>query len=91
MKILPQMYLGQLSLWLNTIHGGLEWLLVYGPEFSSQGWPGNLGQGCVRICFGINFLDRKGFSGVLYNLWLLVESNVVVVGFCCRHDFIKIC
>jgi len=34
-------------------------LLVYGSGFNFQGWPGHLGQGRVRICFEINFSDRK--------------------------------
>jgi len=48
-----------LSLWLNMVRGGLERLLVYGPGFNSQGWPGNLDQDRVRVCFEINFSDRK--------------------------------
>jgi len=53
-----------LSLWLNTVCGTLERFLVYGPAFNSQGWPGNLGQERVRICFEINFSDRKEGSTV---------------------------
>ena len=53
-----------LSLWLNSVRGGLERLIADGPGFSSQGWQGNLGQDHVRICFEINFLDSKEGSKV---------------------------
>jgi len=53
-----------LSLWLNTVHSGLEWLLVYDPEFNSQRWPSNSGQDRVHECFEINFSDRKEGSAV---------------------------
>jgi len=60
--------LPRLPLWLNTVHGGLERLLVYGPGFNSQGWPSNLGQDRVRVRFEINFLDSKEGSTVSSNL-----------------------
>ena len=51
---------------LNTVRGGLERLLVYDPGFNSQGWPSNLGQDHVRVCFEINFSDRKENSSVSF-------------------------
>ena len=32
---------------------------VHGPGFKFQGWPGNLSEDDVRVCFEINFSDRK--------------------------------
>lgn len=33
----------EITLWLNTVRGVLEQLLVYDPQFNSQSWPSNLG------------------------------------------------
>jgi len=44
---------------LNMVGGGLKRLLVYGHGFNSQGWPGNLGQDHIRVCFEINLLDSE--------------------------------
>jgi len=46
------------------VRGGLGRLPVHGPGFKFQGWPGNLGQDSVRVCFEINFADRKEGSMV---------------------------
>jgi len=53
-----------LSSWLSTVRGELGRLPVHGPGFKFQGWPGNLGQDDVCVCFEINFSDRKEGSTV---------------------------
>jgi len=55
--------------------GGLE-QFVYGPGFNSQGWPGNLGQDRVHICFEINFSGTK--EG-------LTVSSVICDHYCSNH------
>ena len=65
-----------LSSWLSTVRDGLEWLHVHGPGFNSQGWPGNLGQDRVRVCFEINFSERKEgstVSSIICDRWRYVH------------------
>jgi len=65
-----------LSLWLSTVRRGLGRLLVHGPGFKSQGWPGNLGQDGVCVCFDINFSDRKEgstVSSIICDRWCILH------------------
>jgi len=65
-----------LSSWLSTVRGGLGRLPVHGLGFKFKGWPGNLGQDGIRVCFEINFSDRKEGSTL---------SSIVCVRWWVKH------
>jgi len=51
--------------WLGRLPG-------HGPGFKFQGWPGNLGQDGIHVCFEINFSDRKEgltVSSIICDRW----------------------